>query len=89
MSQKGKSIYFSHISKCITEDECNMFIKAVSSQGVEAIGSQWLDWWFDYKNDPSNIIRPWLKEKMIDAAEKNSFRIANVLRKKLDIKSIS
>lgn len=42
MVAKNQSIYFSHISKRITEDECNMFIKAVSLQGVEAIGSQWL-----------------------------------------------
>lgn len=88
MEAKTKSIYFSHISKCITEDECNMFIKAVSLQGVEAIGSQWLEWWFEYKNDPSNNIRPDLKEKMIDAAERNSFRIASAILKKLNIKSI-
>lgn len=65
----------SHISSELTESECEIFIKAVSTKGLEATGVIWLTWWFDYKNDSQNTIREDLKSRMIEAAEKHSFRL--------------
>lgn len=67
--------YISHISSELTEYECELFIKAVSTKGLEATGSLWLEWWFEYKNDPKNVIKEDFKNRMIEAAEKHSSRL--------------
>ena len=66
----------SHISSELSNWEAELFIKAVSTKGLEAIGAIWLTWWFDYKNDPKNTIRPDLKSRMVEVAEQHSGRIA-------------
>ena len=71
----------SHISSEISEWEAELFIKAVSTKGLEATGIVWLTWWFDYKNDPKNTIRDDLKSRMIEVAEQHSGRLAKWSRK--------
>lgn len=71
----------SHISKEITEWECSLFIKAVSTKGNEAIGMLWMDWWMDYKNDKTNIISDSIRETITNAYINNSARLFLYMQK--------
>jgi len=31
------------------------FMKAVNTKGLEATAHYWIEWYFDFKNDPNNL----------------------------------
>lgn len=68
-------IFNSNISHNLTEDEAELFIKAVSIEGNEAAGFFWYQYWFDYKKDPKNTIAPYLFDKITKAMEANGARL--------------
>lgn len=73
--------YISHIQSPLTEQDYNLFIKAVSEKGNEAAALIWIDWYFDFTKNPKNKITTEQKNKMIEAIEKNKFRILKALKK--------
>lgn len=73
--------YISHIQSPLTEQDCNLFIEALSKKGNEATAFVWINWYFDFKKDPKNEISTDFHEKITEAVEKNKIRIFNAIRK--------
>ncbi|MCG8902419.1 DUF1738 domain-containing protein [Tenacibaculum finnmarkense] len=70
-----------NIPSVISNYEADLFIKAISTKGNEVTAYFWLQWWFDYKNEPLFDIPDDLRKKMTESAEKNSLRILAELKK--------
>jgi hypothetical protein len=67
--------FVSHISSPLTQDDADLFIKAVSDKGKEAVAFFWYHYWFEHKANPNNIVAPHLLEKIDAAMFKNSKRL--------------
>lgn len=72
--------YIAHIQSPLTKQDCNLFIKALETKGNEATAYIWIQWYFDFKNNPQNIITEVQKERMAEAIEQNKLRIFKAIK---------
>ena len=66
--------YISHIQSPLSNDDYNLFMKAVSTEGSEATAYLWFHWYFDFKNVPKNLTEE-QSFSMAEAVQKNAERI--------------
>ena len=69
--------YISHIQSPLSNDDYNLFMKAVSTKGSEATAYLWVQWYFDFKNDPKNLTEE-QSFSMAEAVQKNAKRIYGI-----------
>ncbi len=72
----------SHMSTNLNEDECTLFERIMAKKGDEYTAWLWYEWYFQYKNDKNNTIRPDFHERMIKAINSNIKRIHRVINQK-------
>lgn len=74
-------ITINHIQSPLTEQDTNLFIKAVTTKGNEETAYLWIQWWFDFKNDKNNEFTEEQQQKIINAIEQNKLRIFKAIKK--------
>ena len=47
--------YISNIQSPLSKQDYDSFMKAVNTKGLEATAHYWIEWYFDFKNDPNNL----------------------------------
>lgn len=72
--------YISHIQSPLSKQDYDLFIKAVNTKGMEATAYYWIEWYFDFKNDPNNLTDE-QRFSMAEAVQKNALRIHRELKK--------
>ena len=55
-------------------------MKAINTKGMEATAFYWIEWYFDFKNDPNNLTDE-QRFSMAEAVQKNALRIHRELNK--------
>lgn len=63
------------MSQNLTNDEKEIWIKGIQNKQNPFYGALCIQTWFDYKNNPINVIDEKFKKLMIETIEKNNHRI--------------
>ncbi len=72
--------YISHIQSPLSKQDYDLFMKAINTKGMEATAFYWIEWYFDFKNDPNNLTDE-QRFSMAEAVQKNALRIHRELNK--------
>ena len=72
--------YISNIQSPLSKQDYDSFMKAVNTKGLEATAHYWIEWYFDFKNDPNNLTDE-QRFSMAEAVQKNALRIHRELKK--------
>ena len=66
--------YISNIQSPLSKQDYDSFMKVVNTKGMEAAAFYWIEWYFDFKNDPKNLTEE-QSFSMAEAVQKNAKRI--------------